>query len=144
MEPREMAIAHARGRIGIGAALLFAPALAVRAWIGEDSERPAAKVLTRALGARDIAIGLGIVIAIDRGAPARGWLEASLLADGADFVATLLGGRALPITGRLGVLAMAGGSAGIGAWLARTVDSEDGLPGMTPEAAITGHPPERG
>lgn len=138
-----MAISQARGRMAFGAAFLLAPGLAARGWVGDDATRPSVKVITRALGARDLAIGLGIVIAIDRGAPVRGWLEASALSDGVDFLATVIGGRALPPAGRFGVIALAAASAGVAGWLARIVDSEgDGMPGMTPEAVITGHPPE--
>jgi hypothetical protein len=145
MEPRDLAIAQARGRMAFGAAFVLAPGLAARGWVGADALRPGAKVLCRALGARDLALGLGVVIAIDRGAPVRGWLEGSALADAMDFVATLRAGDSLPPAGRWGVLALAGGSAAVAAWLARTVDSEgEGLAGMTPEAAITGHPPEQG
>ena len=144
MDPRDTAIAQARGRIAFGLAFLLFPGLAARGWVGDDARRPGAKVLCRALGARDLALGLGVVIALDRGAPARGWLEASALADAMDFVATMLGGDELPPAGRWGVLGLAAGSAGLAAWLARSVDSEDGIPGMTPEAAITGHPPQQG
>jgi hypothetical protein len=142
MEPRDIAIAQARGRMAFGVAFLLAPGIAARGWVGDDAMRPSVKVITRALGARDLALGLGIVIALDRGAPVRGWLEASALSDGVDGLATLLGGRALPTVGRVGVLALAAASGGVAAWLASNVDSEDGLPGMTPEATITGHPPE--
>jgi hypothetical protein len=42
---------------------------------------------------------------------------------------------------RPGVLALGAGSAAVAAWLSRTMDSEgDALAGMTPEAAVTGHP----
>jgi hypothetical protein len=141
VEPRDMAIAQARGRMAFAAAFLAAPGLTARGWVGADAMRPGTRVITRALGARDLALGLGIVIAIDRGAPVRGWLEASALADGADFLATLVGGRALPPAGRGAVMVLAAASAGVAAWLAGTVDSEgEGLEGMTPEAAITGHP----
>jgi len=135
-----MAIAQARGRMAFGVAFLLAPGAAAKGWVGEDAKRPAAKVLTRALGARDLAIGLGVVIAMDRGAPVRGWLEASALSDGVDFVATLLGGRSLPTAGRLGVLALAAGSAGLASKLARTVDEEGYEPVDAPEATLTGHP----
>jgi hypothetical protein len=141
VDPRDLAIAQARGRMAFGAAFLAAPGLAARAWVGDDARRPGAKVLCRALGARDLALGLGVVIAIDRGAPVRGWLEGSALADAFDFVATLVAGDALPPAGRRGVLGLAAGSAAVAAWLARTVDSEGrGLAGTTPEAAVTGHP----
>ena len=59
MEPRDIAISQARGRIPIGVALVQHP-LAVR---GVDWRRrlaPATKVVTRAPGARQVAIGLGI------------------------------------------------------------------------------------
>jgi hypothetical protein len=145
MEPRDMAIAQARGRMAFGAAFLVAPGLAARGWVGADAMRPGTRVITRALGARDLALGLGVVIAIDRGAPVRGWLEASALSDGVDLLATLVGGRALPPAGRGAVMVLAAASAGVAAWLARTVDSEgEGLAGMTPEAAITGHPEQPG
>ena len=75
MEAREIALSQARGRMVVGAALLLAPGWAGRRWIGEPAGHPAVKVLTRALGVRDLAIGLGAVIALDRGVPARGWFE---------------------------------------------------------------------
>jgi hypothetical protein len=143
MDPRDIAIAQARGRMAFGVAFLLAPGVAARGWVGDDATRRSVKVITRALGARDLAMGLGIVIALDRGAPVRGWLEASALSDAVDGLATLLGGGALPSLGRKGVFVLAAGSAAVAGWLARNVDSEgDGLPGMTPEATITGHPPE--
>jgi hypothetical protein len=142
MEPREMAIAQARGRIALGAAFLLAPGLAGRTWVGEDAARPSAKLLSRAFGARDLALGLGVVIAIDRGAPVRGWLEASALSDAADFVATTLGKATVPPLMRPGVMALGAGSAAVAGWLSRTVDSTgQALAGSTPEAAVTGHPP---
>jgi hypothetical protein len=142
MEPRDLAIAQARGRIAVGLAFLVAPSLAGRLWVGDDARPAGARVLGRAFGARDLALGLGVVIALDRGAPVRGWLEASVLADAADFTAGLLGAGALPPRLRPGVLALGAGSAALAAWLSRELDSEDEpLPGRTPEAAFTGHPP---
>ena len=142
MEPREIALSQARGRIAIGAALVLLPGLAGRGWIGEDSGRRAVKVFTRALGARDMALGLGVVIALDRGAPVRGWLEGSALADAVDFAGTLIAGDALPTNARRGALAIAGGSAVVSGWLARELDDPPAA-GETraPEAAVTGHPP---
>jgi hypothetical protein len=143
VDPRELAIAHGRGRIAVGAALLVAPA-AARGWIGPDAGRAGTKVFTRALGARDLALGLGVVIALDRGTPVRGWLEAGVLADVADFAATWLARHDIPPSGVAVTLAVAGGSTALGAWLARRLDPPPGdLPGSTPEAMLTGHPPER-
>jgi hypothetical protein len=47
--PRGLALAQARGRIALGAALVLAPGLAGRLWIGEDARQRAVKVFTRAL-----------------------------------------------------------------------------------------------
>ena len=136
-----MAVAQARGRIALGAGLVLAPALAGRAWIGADGGRPGAKLLARGLGARDVGIGLGVVIALDRGAPVRGWLEASALADAVEFVATLGARDEVPAAVLPAILAMAGGSAVLSVWLARQLDPAPAPgPGQTPEAALTGHP----
>ena len=75
MEPRDLALAHARGRMLVGAAFVLAPGLAGRLWIGGDAAQRSVKVLARAFGVRDLALGLGVVIALDRGAPVRGWIE---------------------------------------------------------------------
>jgi hypothetical protein len=142
VEPRDLAIAQARGRIAVGAAFLVAPSLAGRLWVGGEAASAGARVLGRAFGVRDLVLGLGVVIALDRGAPVRGWLEASALADAGDFTAGLLDADALPPRLRPGVLALGAGSAALAGWLARELDSDRGpLPGTTPEAAATGHPP---
>ena len=96
MEARELALSNARGRMAVGVALLLAPGLIGRRWIGEQAGDPAVKVITRALGARDFALGLGAAIALDHGAPARGWLEAGALSDAVDLVATRLAGDSIP------------------------------------------------
>ncbi|MBA3261101.1 MAG: hypothetical protein H0T69_01230 [Thermoleophilaceae bacterium] len=132
-------MSQARGRMVVGAALMLAPGWAGRRWIGEQAGHPAVKVITRALGVRDLALGLGAVIAIDRGAPARGWFEAAALCDGVDLVATLAVGDAIPDRARKAVGAIAAGSALACAALARTVD-EPPLPGVqAAEAELTGH-----
>jgi hypothetical protein len=138
---RDLALAHARGRIAVGAAFVLAPGLAGRLWIGNDARRRAVKVLARAFGARDLAIGLGVVIALDRGAPVRGWLEAGALSDTLDFTASLLAGDSIPRELRRFALALGGGSAALGAALSRALD-QPVAPGevQAPEAALTGHP----
>src|SRR5215211_3462431 len=100
MEPRDAALMHARGRIAVGAAFVLFPGLAGRMWIGSEAARRPVKVLARAFGVRDLALGLGIVIALDRGAPVRGWIEASALADAGELAGTLLAGRSIPDTAR--------------------------------------------
>ncbi|MDP8942775.1 MAG: hypothetical protein M3N16_01430 [Actinomycetota bacterium] len=121
MDDRELARQFALGRVALAAAMLVLPGAFAGAWVGADGRRPGARVIMRGFAARDLAIGLGLRLALDRGRPARGWVEAGILADAADFAATLTG-RRLPALGRLGTLALAGGATALGAKLAGSVD----------------------
>src|SRR5215207_11711042 len=144
MESREAALLHARGRIAVGAAFVLFPGLAGRAWIGSDAGRRPVKVLARAFGARDLAIGLGAVIALDRGAPVRGWIEAGVLSDAIDTAASLLAGSSIPPAIRWPSVALGVSSAALGALLAPQVaEPQAPIPGETPESALTGHPAQR-
>lgn len=141
MEPRELALWHARGRQLVGAAFVLVPGLAGSAWIGPDARRRPVKVLARAYGARDLAIGLGVVIALDRGAPVRGWIEAGVLSDAIDAAASLLAGSSIPPAIRWPCVALGAGSAALGARLApQFAEPPAPIPGETPESALTGHP----
>ena len=141
MEPRELALWHARGRQLEGAAFVLAPGLAGSAWIGSDARRRPVKVLARAFGARDLAIGLGVAIALDRGAPVRAWIEAGALSDVIDTAASLLAGSSIPPAIRWPCVALGAGSAALGASLARQFDEPPApIPGETPESALTGRP----
>jgi hypothetical protein len=125
----------------VGAAFVLLPGLAGSAWIGSDARRRPVKVLARAFGARDLAIGLGVVIALDRGTPVRGWIEAGALSDVIDTAASLLAGSSIPPAIRWPCVALGAGSAALGASLARQFDEpQTPIPGETPESALTGHP----
>jgi hypothetical protein len=80
----------------------------------------------RAFGARDLAIGLGIVIALDRGTPVRGWIEAGMLSDAIDTCASLLAGGSIPAAIRWPAIAVGAGSTAIGAQLAQEWDHSGG------------------
>jgi hypothetical protein len=142
MDPRESALLHARARIAVGAAFVLFPRLAGRMWIGPDAARRPVKVLARAFGARDLAIGLGIVIALDRGTPVRGWIEAGALSDAVDTAASLLAGDSIHPAIRWPAIAIGVGSAAAGASLAPQFGDHppEPIPGETPEAVLTGHP----
>jgi hypothetical protein len=142
MEPRDRALLHARLRIAVGAAFVVFPALAGRMWIGSDAARRPVKVLARAFGARDLAIGLGVVIALDRGTPVRGWIEAGALSDAIDTCASVLAGGSIHPAIRLPAIAIGASSAVAGAQMANEFEHAEPIPGQTPEAVITGHPPE--
>jgi hypothetical protein len=111
---------HALGRVAMGAALTFAPGPLASAWTGSAS--PGARLLTSALGARDLGIGLGAALALGRGTGARPWVRAGVLADATDLVATLRARRDLPVLGVAGVVVMATGSTLLGLWLQGAVD----------------------
>jgi len=139
VDARDLALAQARGRIAVGVAMLLAPGLAGRLWIGDDALRRGTKVIARGFAGRDLALGLGVAIALDRGAPVRGWLEGSALADVGDFLATVLAGDSIPEGGRRAISAVAAGSAIAALTLSRALD-EPPEPVEVPEAALTGHP----
>lgn len=99
------------GRIGLGVTALVAPGLPAGPWVGgAESARPSVKLLARALGGRDVALGLGPVLAMRHESPTRGWIEAGGLADAADLVGTLVAWRSLPHRTRLVMLAVIAGS----------------------------------
>ncbi|MGH9129538.1 MAG: hypothetical protein ACRDY2_11395 [Acidimicrobiales bacterium] len=112
----------ASARVGFGVVGMLAPRLLARGWVGDDTAAGPAKALARALGGRDLALGLGAVLAISHQAPARGWMEAGGLADAGDVAATLACWRVLPRRGRWAVVALAGASLIASGILGRMVD----------------------
>jgi hypothetical protein len=122
MDSREPARLHALGRVVVGLALTVAPARAGASWIGRDAGRPAARVMIRAMGARDLAIGLGAAYTAGQGYGARPWQLAGVLADTADLLATLRARDALAPSAVAGVGAVAAGSVLLGLWFQATLD----------------------
>lgn len=121
MEPTSLARWLAASRVATGAALFAAPALAGRRWIGADAEGAGTTVALRGLGARDVALGIGLIVALESGRPAHRWLEASALADLGDATGMLLAGDDVPATTRAATVVVAAGAAGLGIWLSRTL-----------------------
>jgi hypothetical protein len=139
MDRATIALSQARVRIAIGLTAALAPRFAVRCLAG----RPATGVeplLTRMLGARDVALGLGAVVALDRGAPVRGWFEAAALSDTADVIASLAARARMDPRAYAGALTLGGGSALLCLGLARRLDPPPPAHPHQPEAVITGHP----
>jgi hypothetical protein len=91
-------------------------------WTGsEDADFPV-DLVARGMGARDIALGVGTLIALESGANPRGWLEAGALADAGDAIGTLAAWGDLPGLRRLLLLASEVGAALLGAQLAAALD----------------------
>jgi len=122
VDARTLTRAHALGRVALGAGLALAPRLTAGPWLGRDARRPAAQVPIRALGARDLAIGLGTVYAVAQGHGVRPWLGAGVIADATDLVATLRVRDRLPAAGVVTVALMAGGSVLLELWLGSQAD----------------------
>ena len=109
--------ALAAGRIAVGTSLCAAPSFAAQ-WAGEDARAPGARVITRAAGARDVALGVGTLAAMGDRALLRRWLLVSSACDAVDFAATLAGPRA---PGRTVVLVVAAAATAVGVAAAATV-----------------------
>ena len=106
---RILAVLISAARLVFGVAFIGKPTLMERAWIGKQARLPGAQLLTRAVGARDLALGLGGLQALTRNdGSARPWLAAAAVCDVVDFGATWTAGRAIPRQARSGVLAIAG------------------------------------
>jgi hypothetical protein len=87
----------AGARVVIGAGLIAAPRFAMTTWVGPRRARTAATALLgRAVGARDLTVGLGGLAT--SGDAQRGWLAAGVVCDTVDLVATLVEQDDLPDT----------------------------------------------
>src|SRR4051794_24425361 len=106
--PHEPAVtALAAGRVALGAGLLARPTPAAAPWVGRDAGRAGTRVFARALGARDLVLGLQTLDAVRRGSDPRPLLLAGAAVDLADGWATFADQSRLPRRARL----LAGGVA---------------------------------
>jgi len=116
---RRGALAVAAGRVALGVTALVWPSVPARPWVGAAADDVAARVFGRALGARDLALGLGALAALQgpaaQAGSARAWVAAGALSDALDVVASLSSWRDLPRVTRWLVAASAGGAAVAGA-----------------------------
>jgi len=118
---RRLALGVAAARVGLGVVASSAPSVVARPWVGDEADRSGAEVLGRALGGRDVALGLGALLAARHGAPLRGWVGAAVLADLVDTAATVAAFGRLPRRGRWLVLASAAAAAAAGVLAARSL-----------------------
>jgi hypothetical protein len=111
---KALATALAVNRVAFGVGYLVAPRQVWRGGIGKAADERATTVFTRALGARDLALGLGALAALFGGRPdARAWFAAHALSDSVDFVATVAARRELPASGTAFALSVAGASTAV-------------------------------
>ncbi|MGH9036960.1 MAG: hypothetical protein ACRD0O_14450 [Acidimicrobiia bacterium] len=106
-------------RAGVGAAFLTLPRTTAAAWVGDaTAAQPGVDVLARALGARELVLGAGLVLAVARGRPVKGWLMAGVVADVADAAVSVAAREELPRAKVIMVATVAAFSAAAGAHLA--------------------------
>jgi hypothetical protein len=117
---RKSALLLAAGRAALGVAVLAAPEQVSARWLGDcNSRNPVVGDLVRSLGARDLALGLLTLAALDD--PVMGSRAQLLCAfvDGVDTLATIVARAALPRKGVFGTVLIATASAGGGLYLSR-------------------------
>jgi hypothetical protein len=108
--------AVAAGRVALGLTAFVRPSVPARPWVGAAADGVAGRVFGRALGARDLALGLGALhgLAAERSS-ASAWVAAGALSDALDVTASLASWNELAQRGRWLVVAAAGGAALTGA-----------------------------
>jgi hypothetical protein len=128
MERRDLAVSLARGRVAIGVVSLLAPGLVGRTITGRGGAEGGTRLFVRMVGARDLGLGLGVLVALDRTAPVRGWLEASAVVDGLDAAACLLARHHIRASVFPGAVGLAAAGALLSAWLARQLGPAEAPP----------------
>jgi hypothetical protein len=122
MDDRDLARILCLGRVAIGTACFLFPARAFAFWTGAEPEQDGAPMAIRALGARDLAIGLGGLRALEEGTSPSRWLEAGAVSDAADTVSVLAKFRRLGKLRRLVLIATASSATYLGFRLAESLD----------------------
>jgi len=122
MDARLAARMLAGGRLSVGLALVIAPRRILNGWVGgELSRRPAVQALARAMGARDLVMGMIAMHTLDHPQVGPRWQLTCGAVDLTDALATVAARGDLPLTGALGVGTLAGGSALVEALLWRAL-----------------------
>jgi hypothetical protein len=109
-------------RLAIGGATVLAPSLVARIWLGRGAEDAVSKVALRGLGGREAAIGFGTLVALERNAPVRPWLEAGAIADAADAFGAITQRRSMSTARWLLAVGIAAGSAWFATQLASSFE----------------------
>ncbi len=110
---RAAAAAVLSSRIAYGVALAAVPGRLATPWLGPETAVGPGQVALRGLGVREAALHAGVLVALLRGCPIRGWLAVSLAGDLADVGATVAQRRQLPRRAAPKTVAAGGGSAAL-------------------------------
>jgi hypothetical protein len=110
VEPKQMAQGMGVGRIALGIGFVLMPGLLGRLWVGEEATTPGSKLLVRAVGVRDLVLGVGILATL-QGRGARTWVQAAALSDAVDVTAAAIAGDSIPRYARWAIFLLGGSSA---------------------------------
>lgn len=122
MDDKDKALLFGAIRLGVGSALVVAPGFAGRIWVGPDADGPGAKVFARAIGARDVLLGLRTLHAVRSEQESRHWLISGYAADAADVAATVIAWRHLSPGRRIAMPLIAAAVGALGYVAAKTLD----------------------
>jgi hypothetical protein len=110
MDNKQIGTYIARGRVGLGLAILIAPGPSLAVMVGAGATNPGARAVGRLAGIRDAVIGAGGSIAIGQRSGGGDWLSMMAVCDGVDALVMLVT-PGLPKRTRLLGLAAAGSAA---------------------------------
>lgn len=113
MDQRHLARLIAVARTGIGVVALAAPG-ALAPLIGAEAKRPGVKLITRVVGARDLALGLATLRALERNEDPATWVKTGAACDASDAVSSLLALRGMKPAAAVLSFASAAGAATLG------------------------------
>lgn len=111
MDYRQLVRMLATGRVAVGGALTLFPGFAGSLWIGPAAKDPAVKVIIRAMGIRDLALGAGLLKALSSGEPTRSWALLGGTSDVVDAAATVRAAGSIGVAKALPTIFVASGSA---------------------------------
>src|SRR5919106_2583500 len=89
LDEKDIARLLSIGRVAFGALMVLAPRRAARLWTGESEESAISAMAVRGLGARDLAIGMGTLVALEDDGDVAGWLRAGMVSDAGDALGVL-------------------------------------------------------
>jgi hypothetical protein len=123
LDTAKLAEQIAYGRIGLGLALMIAPGLAGRGYIGRRAGEPTVRLVNRLFGGRDVALGVWLLASRRDKDAFRTAVAVGAACDAWDGVATLTTKDALPRLGRFMTATTAFGAAAAGALALRGTSS---------------------
>jgi hypothetical protein len=100
--------------------------------IGPDGDSGGTRLLLRVIGARDLALGIGVLDALNRSGSVCGWLQVSAAMDGLDAAGALLARQHLRRIVFPAAFAAATGGALLSGWLSRELDASPSPPSGQP------------